>query len=70
MAEPAAASIYIVGTCDTKGDELAYVRRLIRDAGGRAVLVDVGTRVPTVAVDVPAAEVAACHPEGAGAAPP
>ena len=63
MAEPGAASIpasiYVVGTCDTKGDELAYVRRLIRDAGGRAMLVDVGTRVPTVAVDVPAAEVAA-----------
>ena len=67
MAEPPAATIYVVGTCDTKGDELAYVRGLIRDAGVRAILVDVGTRAPAVAADVPAAAVAAFHPDGAQA---
>jgi uncharacterized protein (UPF0261 family) len=72
VAEPPAATVpvatvYVVGTCDTKGDELAYVRGLIRAAGVRAVLVDVGTRTPAVAADVPAEEVAAFHPDGAGA---
>ena len=57
--------IYIVGTADTKGPELNYVRSLIAAAGAPAVLVDVGTRSAQVAADVPAAEVAACHPQGA-----
>lgn len=57
--------IYIVGTADTKGPELNYVRSLIAAAGAPAVLVDVGTRMPQAAVDVPASEVAACHPKGA-----
>ena len=30
---------YVVGTCDTKGDELAYVRDLIAVAGLPTVLV-------------------------------
>lgn len=50
--------IYVVGTADTKGEELAYLQRLIADAGAVPVLVDVGTRTPTIAVDVGAAEVA------------
>lgn len=57
--------IYIVGTADTKGPELNYVRSLIAAAGAPAVLIDVGTRTPQVSVDVPATEVAACHPQGA-----
>lgn len=57
--------IYIVGTADTKGPELHYVRSLIAATGAPAVLVDVGTRAPQVAVDVPATAVAACHPQGA-----
>ncbi len=37
--------IYVVGTCDTKGAELAYVRQLIAAARAcRSVLVDVSTR--------------------------
>lgn len=51
--------IYVVGTADTKGEELAYLCGLIRELGGAPVLVDVGIKAPTVAVDVPADEVAA-----------
>jgi len=57
--------VYIVGTADTKGQELDYVRTLVRASGVSAVLVDVGIRTPTVPVDVPARTVAAFHPQGA-----
>jgi uncharacterized protein (UPF0261 family) len=50
--------IYVVGTADTKGEELAFLGTLIRDLGGAPLLVDVGTRKPTIAVDVPASDVA------------
>ena len=57
--------IYVVGTADTKGHELRYVKSLIEAAGAPAILVNVGTRTPQVAVDVAAAEVAASHRSGA-----
>lgn len=60
-------TVYVVGTCDTKAEELAYARSLIRAAGVEAVLVDVGTRSETDVADVPAREVAARHPGGAEA---
>ncbi|MFQ5973967.1 MAG: Tm-1-like ATP-binding domain-containing protein, partial [Alphaproteobacteria bacterium] len=56
--------IYVVGTADTKGEELAYLRARIADAGGQPFLVDVGTRAPNCEVDVQGREVAACHPKG------
>lgn len=59
--------VYVIGTCDTKEEELAYACARIRAVGGHAVLVDVGTRTPGKAPDVTTAEVAACHPGGAGA---
>ena len=59
--------IFVVGTCDTKGAELDYLRQLIRAAGCDALLVDVGTRPSQSAVDVSAATVAACHPGGEAA---
>jgi uncharacterized protein (UPF0261 family) len=59
--------IYVVGTCDTKGAELAYVRQLITGRGLPAVLVDVSTQRHAFLADIAAAEVAAHHPEGAGA---
>src|SRR6185436_9697848 len=46
--------VYVVGTADTKGQELDYVRALVRDSGMPAVLVDVGIRPASVAVDVTA----------------
>jgi uncharacterized protein (UPF0261 family) len=57
-------SVYVVGTCDTKEQELLYVKGLIEGSGVRTLLVDVGTQGSGTAADVRAAEVAACHPEG------
>ena len=62
------ARIYVVGTADTKGEELAYLAGVIRAAGGDPLLVDVGTREPTIPVDIGAREVAGHHPKGAEAA--
>lgn len=59
--------VYVIGTCDTKEAELSYACACIRAMGGKAVLVDVGTRAPGAAPDVTAAHVAAHHPEGADA---
>ena len=35
--------IFVVGTADTKGEELAYLAARVRAAGGDALVVDVGT---------------------------
>ena len=51
--------IWVVGTADTKGDELAFLAARIRELGGEPVVVDVGTRAPTIGPDIPAGEVAA-----------
>ncbi len=51
--------IYVVGTADTKGEELAHLCGLIRALGAAPVLIDVGIKTPTVPVDVPADAVAA-----------
>jgi uncharacterized protein (UPF0261 family) len=61
---------YIVGTLDTKGAELCYLRDRVADAGVETTLVDVSTsgddRLATAwEPDVPASEVAAHHPGGA-----
>ncbi|KAA3445734.1 hypothetical protein C7I87_31955 [Mesorhizobium sp. SARCC-RB16n] len=60
-------SIYVVGTADTKGEELAFLADAIAATGAIVCRVDVGTRGATVPVDVTAEEVAACHPDGRGA---
>ncbi len=57
--------IYVVGTADTKGEELAYLADAIAAAGAPVVRVDVGTRGASVPVDIEAKAVAAHHPEGA-----
>lgn len=51
--------IYVVGTADTKGEELSFLAARIRAAGGTPWIVDVGIREPAASVDVSAAEVAA-----------
>lgn len=60
--------VYVVGTADTKGEELAYLADRIKAVDGSPLRVDVGTRAPTVPVDITAEEVAGFHPDGAGAA--
>jgi uncharacterized protein (UPF0261 family) len=53
------AHAYVVGTFDTKGDELRYVAELIRGAGHEVTTVDVGTSDPAARrADVTAADVA------------
>ena len=59
--------VYVAGTCDTKGPELAYVRDLIAAAGVPAVLVDLSTTGGDGAAGIAARDVAAWHPGGAGA---
>lgn len=56
--------IYVVGTADTKGEELAFLADAIAATGASVTRVDVGTRETTIPVDVTAAEVSASHPEG------
>ncbi len=51
--------IYVVGTADTKGEELSFLAGRIRELGGEPLIVDVGTRPPSIAVGISAAEVAA-----------
>ncbi|MER8920837.1 Tm-1-like ATP-binding domain-containing protein [Mesorhizobium sp. M0802] len=57
--------IYVVGTADTKGEELAFLADAIAATGSSVARVDIGTRGATVPVDIPASEVAAHHPDGA-----
>lgn len=59
--------IYIVGTADTKGEELAYLAERVCAAGGDPLTIDVGIRAPAIPVDVSAREVASFHQLGAEA---
>jgi len=56
--------IYVVGTADTKGEELAFLAEKIRALGADPLVVDVGTRAPTIPPEVGAAEVAKFGPPG------
>jgi uncharacterized protein (UPF0261 family) len=54
-----APTIVLVGTLDTKGQEYAFLRDRIAEAGARVVLVDAGVMgAPQVDADVPREEVA------------
>ncbi|HWJ75747.1 MAG TPA: Tm-1-like ATP-binding domain-containing protein [Kaistia sp.] len=57
--------IYIVGTADTKREELDFLKSVIEASGMTHALVDVGTR-PSAAGDAefPASSVAVYHPRG------
>ena len=50
--------VFVVGTADTKGQELSYLAARIRAAGAEIVVVDVGTRASEVVVDIPQGVVA------------
>ncbi|MBZ9795201.1 Tm-1-like ATP-binding domain-containing protein [Mesorhizobium sp. ES1-4] len=56
--------IYVAGTADTKGEELAFLADAVAATGAAVSRVDIGTRAATVPVDISAEEVAACHPDG------
>lgn len=62
--------VWVVGTWDTKAEELAYLAGLLRARGVATRTVDVGTSGAGLGpseVDVPAAEVALGHPQGPAA---
>ena len=61
--------VWVVGTWDTKAEELTYLAGLLKGAGVPVITIDVGTSGTQSAspVDMPASEVARSHPQGAGA---
>ena len=60
--------VYVAGTCDTKGRELAYVKALVAAQGMPAVIVDLSTREHDEAAgDITPLQVAVCHPGGVDA---
>ncbi len=67
MAGRTMKRIYVVGTADTKGEELTFLARAIRAAGGRATTVDVGTQPASVTVDIRLRDVVAATGRAASA---
>jgi uncharacterized protein (UPF0261 family)/ABC-type branched-subunit amino acid transport system ATPase component len=59
--------VLIVGTLDTKGAELRFIRDIIADSGLRTRLVDVSTSGKPSTCDVPAQEIALNHGRGGSA---
>ena len=57
--------ILVVGTADTKGEELAYLSDVIKEAGATPIVVDVGIGEPSRPVDIPHPQVAAARPDPA-----
>jgi uncharacterized protein (UPF0261 family) len=53
------AAIWVVGTADTKGEELSYLAARIRALGGDAMIINVGTREPAIYPDFTAEQVIA-----------
>jgi uncharacterized protein (UPF0261 family) len=54
--------VLVVGTADTKGEELAYLRSTIEEAGAAPIVVDVGIGEPRCALDVSRHQVARSNP--------
>ncbi|WP_249661036.1 Tm-1-like ATP-binding domain-containing protein [Variovorax sp. PCZ-1] len=71
MQLPVAASstraAYVVGTFDTKGRELFFIRQCIEKTGLRVVTVDLSTSGRTSTASVHPREVARSHPQGESA---
>ena len=61
-------ALFVVGTFDTKGEELDFLARHVAAQGVPVVRIDVSTSAPCKrGVDVEAAEIAACHACGPSA---
>jgi uncharacterized protein (UPF0261 family)/ABC-type branched-subunit amino acid transport system ATPase component len=60
-------AVLIVGTLDTKGAELRFIRDIIAESGLRTRLVDVSTSGKLSTCDVPAQEIALNHGRGGSA---
>ena len=60
-------AVLVVGTLDTKGEELRFLRDIIAASGLRPRLVDVSTSGKALSADVSAQEIALNHPRGGAA---
>ncbi|MGE4369377.1 MAG: Tm-1-like ATP-binding domain-containing protein [Burkholderiaceae bacterium] len=58
-------ALWVIGTFDTKAQELLYLARLVRQAGIPVLTVDIGTRSNDSPADLSADHVAAYHTQGA-----
>ncbi len=65
--KPSESYAIVVGTCDTKAEDLAFVKGVLEAAKVPVKLVDVGTQSKDDAADVSAEQIAASHPKGAKA---
>ena len=67
-ATPAVASdpyVVVAGTLDTKGEEIRFLRDLLKERGIRTRLVDLSTSGKPSAADIPPTEIALHHRHGA-----
>ncbi|WP_144183234.1 ABC transporter permease [Elioraea rosea] len=67
LAAPGERVVLVAGTCDTKGEELRFLRDIIREAGLAVRLVDLSTSGRHSGAEIPAHLIAAFHPRGASA---
>jgi uncharacterized protein (UPF0261 family) len=65
-SNPKLRKAYVVGTLDTKGEELSYVREILRAREIATSLVDIATRKSRSEADVSSESVAAHHPTNPG----
>ena len=64
LAAPGESVVLVAGTLDTKGEELRFMRDIIRDAGLAVRLADLSTSGKHSGADIPPHRIAACHPRG------
>lgn len=65
LAGPGQQVVLVAGTLDTKGEELRFLRDLVRAAGLPVQMVDLSTSGGHSGAEIPAHQIAAFHPRGA-----
>ncbi|MEO1227148.1 MAG: Tm-1-like ATP-binding domain-containing protein, partial [Pseudomonadota bacterium] len=65
LTSPGESVVLVAGTLDTKGDELRYMRDIIRAAGLPVRMADLSTSGSHSGAEVPSHHIAAFHPRGA-----
>ncbi len=65
LATPGEQVVIVAGTLDTKGEELRFMRDLIREAGLPVRMADLSTAGRHSGAEIPAHQIAAYHPRGA-----
>ncbi len=65
LAAPGDKVVLVAGTLDTKGEELRFIRDIIREAGLPVRMADLSTSGGHSGAEIPAHQIAAYHPRGA-----